>query len=154
MTALIAWPTSILRMKERSIIWWQHRLKREHPTGTERTKSLIEECGWKGGDSANSAERKNLVQQKNERIDLTPTGLLMEGDYTSVRSSFAFLRDDECNGDVTPTDARGTGALLPLFSTRSQNFRNNLLGWRRSAVANLRIFSSERLRSPRSTSAK
>jgi hypothetical protein len=26
--------------------------------------------------------RKNLVQRKNDRIDLTPTGLLMEGDYT------------------------------------------------------------------------
>jgi CheY-like chemotaxis protein len=35
----------------------------------------------------------------------------------------------------------------------SQNFTNNLLGWTRSAGANLRIFSSERLRSPRSTSA-
>jgi hypothetical protein len=26
--------------------------------------------------------RKNLVQRKNERTDLTPTGLLMEGVYT------------------------------------------------------------------------
>jgi transposase len=26
--------------------------------------------------------RKNLVQQKEKRFDLTPTGLLMEGDYT------------------------------------------------------------------------
>jgi hypothetical protein len=26
--------------------------------------------------------RKNLVQQKNTRTYLTPTGLLMEGDYT------------------------------------------------------------------------
>ena len=26
--------------------------------------------------------RKNLVQQKNDRINLTPTGLLMEGEYT------------------------------------------------------------------------
>jgi hypothetical protein len=29
--------------------------------------------------------RKNLVQHKNDRIDLTPTGLLMEGDYTQNR---------------------------------------------------------------------
>ena len=35
----------------------------------------------------------------------------------------------------------------------SQNFTNNLLGCTRNAAANLRMFSSERLRSPRSTSA-
>jgi hypothetical protein len=29
--------------------------------------------------------RKNLVQQKSKRIDLTPTGLLMEGDFTCNR---------------------------------------------------------------------
>jgi len=34
-------------MEPRSIIRWQHRLKREHPTGTEI--SVLEECGWKGG---------------------------------------------------------------------------------------------------------
>ena len=31
---------------------------------------------------ANSAGEKNLVQQKNKITHLTPTGLLMEGDYT------------------------------------------------------------------------
>jgi len=36
---------------------WQHRLKREHPTCTERTIAH-QECGWKGGDSA---ERKSCL---------------------------------------------------------------------------------------------
>jgi len=39
---------SILEMEARSIIRWQHRLKRERPTGTGRT-SLTQECGWKDG---------------------------------------------------------------------------------------------------------
>ena len=41
--------------------------------------------------------RKNLVPQKYTRSHLTPAGLLMEGDCTSVRFSFAFLRVNECN---------------------------------------------------------
>jgi hypothetical protein len=32
---------------------------------------------------ATRQEEKNLVQRKNKRTDLTPTGLLMEGDYTN-----------------------------------------------------------------------
>src|ERR1022692_1538833 len=31
--------------------------------------------------------RKNLVQRKNKRTHLTPTGLLMEGDYTNYDSA-------------------------------------------------------------------
>ena len=31
---------------------------------------------------ANSAGEKNLVSQNEKRTHLTPTGLLMEGDYT------------------------------------------------------------------------
>ena len=68
-------------MEPRSINRWQHRLKREHPTCTERTKALIEECGWKGGDRGNSAGNKQRDQQIPKRIPLTPTGLLMEGDF-------------------------------------------------------------------------
>ena len=42
---------------------------------------------------ANSAERKEHAPQKEKRIDLTPTGLLMEGLYTknpwgSLREGF------------------------------------------------------------------
>jgi len=39
---------------------------------------LINDCGWKDGDSGDSAKRKLLGETKH----LTPTGLLMEGDYT------------------------------------------------------------------------
>src|SRR4029077_20858629 len=81
-------------MKPRSIIRWQHRLNREHPTCTER-QSLIEECGWKGGDSGDSAGKKQHDQQIPKPIPLTPTGLLMEGDYTSYGVN-------ECNGDFSP----------------------------------------------------
>src|SRR5258705_5121298 len=40
----------------------------------------LEECGWKGGDSGDSAERKSCLT--NTTTDGTPTGLLMEGVYT------------------------------------------------------------------------
>ena len=45
---------------------WQHRLKREHPTCTERSKALSEECGWKGGDSGNSAGKKTACPTKSK----------------------------------------------------------------------------------------
>ena len=51
--------------------------------------ALIEECAWKGGDSGNSAGQKTYVQRKNNSTHLTPTGLLMEGVYTSLRRLFA-----------------------------------------------------------------
>ena len=60
---------------------WQHRLKRERPTCTERNQSLLE-CGWKHGDSGHSAGEKPCPPKKH-RTYLTPTGLLMEGDYTN-----------------------------------------------------------------------
>jgi hypothetical protein len=44
-----------------------------------RAKKIAhQECGWKDGDSGDSAEKKH-VQGKSKRTDLTPTGLLMEG---------------------------------------------------------------------------
>jgi hypothetical protein len=67
-------------MEARSIIRWQHRLNREHPTGTER-KSLIE-VRMEGWRQWRLGTEKNLVQRKNKRTHLAPTGLLMEGDYT------------------------------------------------------------------------
>jgi hypothetical protein len=45
------------------------------------SKSLLQECGWKDGVSGDSAGEKNLVQRKNNRAHLTPTGLLMEGNF-------------------------------------------------------------------------
>jgi hypothetical protein len=35
--------------------------------------------------------RKNLVQQKEKRFDLTPTGFLMEGDFTHDPKSFLYF---------------------------------------------------------------
>jgi len=55
--------------------------------------------------------RKNLVQQKEKRFDLTPTGFLMEGDFT-------------CNGLVTSEitricgDALGVRLLVTAESAR------------------------------------
>jgi hypothetical protein len=73
--------------KQRSIIRWQHLLKREHPTGTER-ESLNYECGWKGGDRGGLAVRKNVsnekkVAEKSKKL-LTGIGLLMEGLNTGI----------------------------------------------------------------------
>src|ERR1019366_7506101 len=49
---------------------WQHRLKREHPTCTERIKSLIEECGWKGGDSGGDSVEKKPCPTKERQNQL------------------------------------------------------------------------------------
>ncbi len=68
-------------MKTRSINSWQHRLKREHPTGTERNRSSKSADGRVA--TVATAARKSLVQRKEKRTLLTPTGLLMEGDYTN-----------------------------------------------------------------------
>ena len=79
MTASNAWPTSIFKMEERSTNRWQHRLKREHPTGTERTKIAHQRVRMEGWRQWQLGGRKNRVQRKNKRTHLTPTGLLMEG---------------------------------------------------------------------------
>jgi hypothetical protein len=42
---------------------------------------LINDCGWKGGDSGGSV-KELCPTKKNERTHLTPTGLLMEGVIT------------------------------------------------------------------------
>ena len=53
-------------------------LKREHPTGTERT-SLTKECGWKDGDRGGLAQTQKISWEEKRKTDLTLTGLLMEG---------------------------------------------------------------------------
>src|SRR6202049_3130957 len=58
------------KMEERSTNRWQHRLKREHPTCTER-ESLNEECGWKGGDGGDSGGEKTWPT-KNQTARSTP----------------------------------------------------------------------------------
>src|ERR1035441_2387771 len=59
-TAQMAWPNFYLRWwKPRSPNRWQHRLKREHPTCTER-ESLIKSADGRVATGLNSAE-KNLA---------------------------------------------------------------------------------------------
>ena len=70
----------------------------------------IDECGWKGGDSGNSAENKPRDQQIPKRIPLTPTGLLMEGDYTNHRAMI--------DHDVTPTEL-DVKLVLAVYSSNS-----------------------------------
>ena len=72
-----------------------HRAKIAHP-----------ECGWKDGDSGDPDQKKeNLVNEnKNQRTDLTPTGLLMEGDYTNYDLGLRRVRVNECNGDFATID--------------------------------------------------
>jgi hypothetical protein len=53
---------------------------------------------------ATRQKRKDLVQRKQKRIHLTPTGLLMEGVCTSLRRLFAFFGVNVRNGDVTTSD--------------------------------------------------
>ena len=67
MTASIAWPRfHACRWDGRSTIRWQHRLKREHPTGTERNRIAHKECGWKGGDSGTDSAEKEPCPTKNK----------------------------------------------------------------------------------------
>ncbi len=66
-TASIAWPRFYrLRWKGRSIIRWQHRLKRERPTCTERTKSLIESADGRVATVATRREKKPCPTKKQK----------------------------------------------------------------------------------------
>jgi hypothetical protein len=62
---------------------WQHRLNRERPTCIERNESLVESAD---GSMATVATRreKNDVPRSQNRIHLTPIGLLMEGHSTQI----------------------------------------------------------------------
>jgi len=84
-----------------------HRAKRIAPR----------ECGWKHGDSGHSAGDKNLVQQSQRRIDLTPTGLLMEGHCTQVPRA----RPDERNGESSTVSAIETCGIRLTPKAWSQN---------------------------------
>jgi hypothetical protein len=65
-TALMAWPNFYREMEERSTNRWQHRLKREHPTCTERVnRSLrVRMEGWRQGCSG----RRTEGQRKDQKI--------------------------------------------------------------------------------------
>jgi hypothetical protein len=54
------------------------------------------ECGWKHGDSGHSAGQQTLFHEM-KKIDLTPTGLLMEGVYTHL--TYGKLGGGFCDSD-------------------------------------------------------
>jgi hypothetical protein len=90
-TALMGWPRfTFQEQNHRAPNRWQHRLKRERPTCTERNKSLLESAD---GSMATVAPRQNESSsyEKPERIHLTPTGLLMEGHYAHNPVPFRLL---------------------------------------------------------------
>ena len=74
MTASMGWSTSAFDEEERSPNRWQHRLKREHPTCTERTIAH-EECGWKGGDGTSVVSRKYVNKVARFSPRLSPPSL-------------------------------------------------------------------------------
>ena len=78
MTASIAWATFHSSVKHRSPNRWQHRLKRERPTCTERNDSLLESANGSMATVATRREKNLFVSEKQRRMHLTPTGLLME----------------------------------------------------------------------------
>jgi hypothetical protein len=82
-TALIGWPSFHLRDGTEVDNQLAAPAETRTPNLHRANQSLLEECGWKGGDSGDSAKRKNFVQRRNHKTYLTPTGLLMEGVYTN-----------------------------------------------------------------------
>ena len=67
-----------LRWNDRSTIRWQHRLKREHPTCTERNKIAHRECGWKGGDSVGRAAENGKKRIGQDIAKRRPPSFLAE----------------------------------------------------------------------------
>jgi DNA-binding transcriptional MerR regulator len=63
-------------------------------------KIAHQECGRRGGDSGDSAGREKLVQRKNKRTHLTPTGILMEGVSTTLHRPLPRRGISECHSDV------------------------------------------------------
>ena len=81
MTALNAWPSFHLR--DGTEVDKQVAAPAETRTpNLHRARIAHQECGWKGGDSGDSAGKKQRDLQIPKRIPLTPTGLLMEGVYS------------------------------------------------------------------------
>jgi hypothetical protein len=77
---------------------------KQHKRGRTAKKITLDvavgfhKCGWKGGDSNGSAEKK-LCPTKQQRNRLAPTGLPMEGDFRTRR---------ERNGDSSPVSESPT----------------------------------------------
>jgi hypothetical protein len=82
-TALIAWPSFHLRDGTEVDKQVAAPAETRTPNLHRAKQSAHLECGWKGGDSGDSAGKKQRDQQIPKRIPLTPTRLLMEGVYTN-----------------------------------------------------------------------
>ena len=82
MTALIAWPRFHSARAEPQGAKQMAAPAETRTPNMHRAKQIApRECGWKHGDSGHSAGEETLFNKKTEQSDLTPTGLLMEGDY-------------------------------------------------------------------------
>ena len=106
------------RSSYRSLIRWQHRLKRERPTCTERNdrSSKVQMEAWR---QWRAGEKKKLVEHNEKRIDLTPTGLLMEGDFTQNQSVMSRVEN------------RRSGCSLPVaVDEASASSPQSGLAWR------------------------
>jgi transposase len=80
-TALIAWPRFDSSRVELQGAKQMAAPAEPRTPNLHRAKIAHEECGWKGGDSGDSAAEKACATKK-QKNPLTPTGLLMEGDST------------------------------------------------------------------------
>src|SRR5208337_3620804 len=92
-TALIAWPRFHAPRAEPQGAKQMAAPAEPRTPNMHRAKRIApRECGWKHGDSGHSAKRK-LSYEKQERIHLTPTGLLMEA-FTLIGPT---LCSDRCH---------------------------------------------------------
>src|SRR5271168_936325 len=107
----MAWPDFHREMEERSTNRWQHRLQREHPTCTERNKSLTKSAdgrvatGLVGARSMNRAKTKNTVRL----LPFLPDGMVTD------RSSPSRVRYAAKNAPLT---APGRSAHPPARKER------------------------------------
>jgi hypothetical protein len=109
-TASMAWPSFHREMEERSTNRWQHRLQREHPTGTERRKSLTESAD---GRVATAMAGKGLwvaVLVAKRKSSASPPTFLPSG-MVADRSSPSRVRYAAQNAPLT---APGRSANPPL----------------------------------------
>ena len=68
MTASIAWPNFYLRMEAQVDNQGAAPAETRTPNLHRAKRSLIKECGWKDGDSANSAERNTVSTKKTKEL--------------------------------------------------------------------------------------
>jgi hypothetical protein len=83
---------SLRSQLELELTWGPVKGLDERPRGTPLTATHVTTgglCRWKA------------INKVGRHVGLDFYDLLIEGHFTSVRFSFAFLRDDECYGDIS-----------------------------------------------------